>query len=168
MLCRLALGLPAQEGAEEAAADAVGEAAADGEIPVGQTGDTGSAEDEIRKCDLLQQRLQAALEHDSVMQSHAGKAIVVQHLKRGDLFDACTTKDAFKERLKDLQACATETKTIAQALRRCVAEITSMIKAGQHPAEGRPYIKGFGVVGLSGRQGPISALGPEASKIFRG
>ena len=124
-LCRVALGLPV----DGQAADECGEAAASEGTAAEQTGGTGAAEDEIRKCEMLQDRLTAALQRDSAMQTHAGNAIVVQYLKREDLFDSCTTRDAFRERLKEIQSRATETKTIAQALRRCITEITSMIKA---------------------------------------
>ena len=52
-------------------------------------------------------------------------------MRKQDLFEDCFTRQAFKDRLKELQDRASETKTIAQTLRKCVAELESLVKASQ-------------------------------------
>ena len=58
-----------------------------------------------------------------------GKAVVVQMLERTDLFDECHTRDAFTDKLKEIKDRATDTKTIAQSLRKCVTEVGGLVQA---------------------------------------
>ena len=76
-----------------------------------------------------QKALQALIDKDPVMKDFASRAVVCPFLRRGDLFDNCATKEQFKEKLKELQDRAKDTKTLAAAVRKCLNEISSMLKA---------------------------------------
>lgn len=76
---------------------------------------------------------------DAVMAEHAPTAVTCSYLARDDLFDSATTKDGFKEFLSEVQNKGRDTKTLAAALKKCVAEIVGMQKVARR----RCFIRGF-------------------------
>ena len=66
------------------------------------------------------------------MSEYASKALTCSYLSRTDLFDACNTRDDCQEKHRQIVEGAKNTKTLAAALRKCVREVTSMIKVANH------------------------------------
>ena len=65
---------------------------------------------------------------DGVMMEYAPKSVTVMYLSRQDLFDECQTRDEFQDKFKSIAEEAKHTKTLASMLRKCVKDMTSMIK----------------------------------------
>ena len=98
----------------------------------GLKAETGSTEPDAHAGDPEdeQKNLEEHLAKDPVMQEHAGRAVCLNYLRRDDLFDACTARADFQEKLKDINDRAAATKLIAASVRKCIKEVQSMIKAG--------------------------------------
>lgn len=92
----------------------------------GDNGDTGSSDFVYSEEDQL--ALTKLIEDDQVMSQNAPDAVCLSFLRRGDLFDACNTRNDFQEKVKEVSAKASSTKVLAAALRKSIKEIQSMIK----------------------------------------
>lgn len=99
----------------------------------GLKAETGSTEADANVEDVFQEEEQRSLEEqlakDPVMQEHAGRAVCLNYLRRTDLFDGCTTRADFQDKLKDINDMASATKLIAASVKKCIKEVQSMIKA---------------------------------------
>eukprot|EP00435_Cladocopium_sp_Y103_P068676 s638_g32.t1 len=93
------------------------------------SGDTGSTPADFCFDESEQENLMVQIEADPVMKENAGEAVCLNYLRRTDLFDSCNVRSDFAEKLKNIAAKASSTKVVAAALRKCVREMDSMIKA---------------------------------------
>ncbi|CAE7264517.1 unnamed protein product, partial [Symbiodinium necroappetens] len=89
----------------------------------------GKSEEVQNEIQVAQEKFEKLIKSDKSMATYASKAVVVGYFLLDDLFDSCSTKDEFKDRLKLIQDRAKDTKTLAGALRKCVTELGGMIKA---------------------------------------
>ena len=117
------------EDAGAGAGGAEGAAAEAGGVADGGDGGTGSEAAESAKADAAQERLQKWIGADPMLSSFAAKAVCLPFLKKTDHFDDCFSRQDFKDKLKVMQERASQTKTIAASLRKCIAEMDSLIKA---------------------------------------
>ena len=97
----------------------------------GETGSTEPADADGQQVynEEEQVHLETLLTNDPVMNEHAGKAVVLNYLQRSDLFDACSAKSDFQDKLKSINEKAAATKLIAATVRKSIKEVQSMIKA---------------------------------------
>ena len=95
----------------------------------GETGSTEEQDPNNAYNEEEQSHLETLLSSDPVMSEHAGKAVCVNYLLRTDLFDACSAREDFQNKLKNINERAAATKLIAATVRKSIKEVQSMIKA---------------------------------------